>query len=52
MMDSELQTSRVARKKRMSGEEADDDSRPYSPLQRFRVEVFRRVIDADLYKYY
>jgi len=44
VMDSELKTSRVARKKRMPGEEAPD-SRPNSPLQRFRVEVFRRVID-------
>jgi len=43
-MDSELKTSRVARKKQMPGEEAPD-SRPDSPLQRFRVEVFRRVID-------
>lgn len=43
-MDSELKTSRVARKKQMPGEEVPD-SRPDSPLQRFRVEVFRRVID-------
>ena len=44
MMDSKLKTSRVARKKGMPGEEAPD-SRPNSPLQRFRVEVFQRVID-------
>ena len=43
-MDSELKTSRVARKKQMPGEEVPD-SRPDSPLLRFRVEVFRRVID-------
>ena len=43
-MDSELKTSRVARKKQMPGEEAPD-STPDSPLQRFRVEVFRRIID-------
>ena len=43
MMDSELQTSRVERKKRTPGEEAED-SGPDSPIQRFRVEDFQRVI--------
>ena len=44
LIDPELKEKRFGRKKRMAGENCYDE-RPKSPIQQFRVEVFRPILD-------